>query len=178
MAKQTITVRLDEDDVTYLSSVEVPGAPTLSEKVRVLLGDARRQREGLQEYAAAHDFARRLFAEPERALRDAEIQVEMRSELLARVLASLPELTALVLSGAGTAARPARERVANLKRFERAVGERVLSLVDSIVQLAASGYIGCYDAPALAERSQSIRRMLGVGRSSDLASDAARGVTP
>jgi hypothetical protein len=161
VAKQTITVRLDEDDVTYLSSVEVPGAATLSEKVRVMLADARRQREGLSEYAAAHDFARRLFADPERCLRDAEVQVEMRSELLARVLASLPELTALVLSGAGAASRPARDRASNLKRFERAVAERVMSLVDSIVQLAASGFPGCYDPPALVERSQSVRRILG-----------------
>jgi hypothetical protein len=160
VAKQTITVRLDEDDLTYLSSVEVAGAATVSDKLRALLADARRQHEGMREYAAAHDFARRLFGEPERCLRDAEVQVEMRSEVLARVLSFLPELTALVLSGSCTAARPARDRSENLKRFERAVGERVMSLVDSFLQLATSGFAGCYDPPALARRSQSIHRIL------------------
>jgi len=170
VAKQTITVRLDEDDLTYLSTVEVAGATTVSDKLRALLADARRQHEGMREYGAAHDFARRLFAEPERCLRDAELQVEMRSELLSRVLSFLPEITALVLSGACAAARPGRERAENLKRFERAIGERVLSLVDSLLLLTRSGFAGCYDAPALARRAESVHRILG---SSAMAPDSA-----
>ena len=40
MAKQTVTLRLDEDDLTYLAGIDVPGAANLSEKIRALLADA------------------------------------------------------------------------------------------------------------------------------------------
>ena len=53
VAKQTITVRLDEEDLSYLAGLDVAGATNLSEKIRALLGDARRQREGLADAGAA-----------------------------------------------------------------------------------------------------------------------------
>lgn len=150
MAKQTITLRLDEDDLTYLAGIDVPGASNLSEKIRGLLAEARAQREGLGDFGAAYDFSRRLFGQPERCLRDAEVREQVRSELIARVLAWLPETSAFVLSGA--CADGTRE---GLKRFEQGLGERSLGLVDSVLQLAQAGFPGCYAPKVLAARAQS-----------------------
>lgn len=154
MAKQTITLRLDEDDLTYLSQVEVPGASNLSEKIRGLLAEARAQREGLSDFGAAYDFSRRLFGTPERCLRDAEVREEVRSELVARVLAWLPEACAYVLSGA--CADPSRE---GLRRFEQGLGERAIGLTDSVLQLANAGFPGCYASKALAVRAESAMQL-------------------
>jgi hypothetical protein len=98
MAKQTVTLRLDEDDLTYLSQTEIAGAANFSEKIRALLAQARQLREGMENFASAHEFARDLFARAERAVSSQEIETGLRSELIHRVLAWLPEITALVLS--------------------------------------------------------------------------------
>jgi hypothetical protein len=159
MAKQTITVRLDEDDITLLSDMVVPGAANLSEKLRVLIADARRQSEGTREYGAAYEFARRLLAGPERCVHEAEARFEMRSELLTRVLAWLPDMIAVMVSGACVEAREGEAHAAALGRLERAVGERAIGLTDSIMQLAASGFPGCYDPKMLTERAQAAMRL-------------------
>jgi len=150
MAKQTITLRLDEDDLAYLAQVEVPGATNLSEKLRGLLAEARAQRDGRADFGAAYDFSRRLYGPPERCVRDAEVREGVRSELVARVFGWLPEATAYVLSGAG--ADVDRE---GLARFERGLGERTLGLVDSVLQLAHAGFPGCYAPEPLALRARS-----------------------
>lgn len=160
MAKQTVTLRLDEDDLTYLAQIELPGAANLSEKIRALLAEARGQRDGLRDFGAAYDFSRRLFSQPERCIRDAEVRAQVRSELIARVLAWLPDATAYVLSGAcpqDNAPRP--DDVEHLRRLERGLGERVLGLVDSVLQLAQAGFPGCYDPGTLAQRSESAVRL-------------------
>lgn len=156
MAKQTVTLRLDEDDLTYLAGLEMPGAANLSEKIRTLLADARAQRDGLGDFGAAYDFTRRLFAAPERCIRDAEVRTQVRSELIARVLAWLPDTAAFVLSGACPRPDPRRKDDAeHLRRLEHGLGERVLALVDSMLQLAHAGFPGCYDPGILAQRSRS-----------------------
>jgi hypothetical protein len=160
MAKQTVTLRLDEDDLTYLAGLDVPGAANLSEKIRVLLADARAQRDGLGDFGAAYDFTRRLFATPERCVRDAEVRTQVRSELIARVLAWLPDTAAFVLSGACPRPDPRpeprrKDEAEHLRRLEHGLGERVLALVDSMLQLAHAGFPGCYDPGILAQRSRS-----------------------
>ncbi len=158
MAKQTVTLRLDEDDLTYLAQVEIPGAGNLSEKIRGLLAEARAQREGMGDFGAAYDFSRRLFGQPERCVRDAEVREQVRSELIARVLAWLPETTAFVLSSA--CADGGREALA---RLEQGIGERSIGLADSILQLAQAGFPGCYAPTTLAARAQSALNIAASG---------------
>lgn len=162
MAKQTITIRLDEDDLTYLSSVELTGAVNLSEKIRALLAEARAQREGMQDSGLAWDFTRRLFAAPERGIREAEIQAQMRSELIARIAAWLPDVSALLLAGTPAPSGTPRERSDHLKKLERSLGERVLGLVDSILQMSIAGFPGCYEPEALSRRAQPALRSLAM----------------
>ena len=162
MAKQTITIRLDEDDLTYLSSVEMNGAANLSEKIRALLAEARAQRDGMHDSGLAWDFTRRLFAAPERGIREAELQAQMRSELIARVAAWLPDISAVVLAGAPPAAGTARERAESLRSLERVLGDRVIGLVDTILQMSLAGFPGCYEPEALSRRAQPALRSLAM----------------
>ncbi len=152
VAKQTVTLRLDEDDLTYLSQVDISGAGNLSEKIRTLIAEARAQREGTEDFAAAHDFARRLFARIERELSAAEVSHDMRSELSHRVLAWLPEIVAFALSAGRV--RPESDCPAHLRAVEKGLGERAFSLIDSLLQLANGGFSGCLDAEVLASRAR------------------------
>lgn len=167
MAKQTITVRLDEDDLAYLSSVELSGAANLSEKIRALLAEARAQREGMQDPVLAYDFTRRLFAAPERSIREAEMHARMRSELIARISTWLPEISAIMLSASALPDASTRERAEHLKKLERSIGERALSLVDSVLQMSLAGFPGCYEPETLAKRAQSAIRTATLHSSGD-----------
>ncbi|MBX3726605.1 MAG: hypothetical protein KF823_11900 [Xanthomonadales bacterium] len=153
MAKQTVTLRLDEDDLGFLASASLSGATNLSEKIRALIAEARLRQAGVADAGAAWDYSRALFAAPERALRQAELASGARSELVARALAWLPEATAFVLAaGPAPASGEAGEYV---RRFEQGLGDRLLALVDSVVQLARAGFPGCHEPDALAHRARS-----------------------
>ena len=152
MAKQTVTLRLDEDDLEFLAQTDIPGAANLSEKIRALLGDARAQREGMDDFGAAYDFARSLFAGAERRIHRAEVASQQRSELVARVLAWMPETSAYVLAGSALDARDDTGQA--LDEFERGLGERAMVLTESILQLAQAGFPGCHAAEALVQRAR------------------------
>jgi len=151
VAKQTVTLRLDEDDLTYLSQVEISGAANLSEKIRTLLTEARAQRDGMHDPAAAHDFARRLFARVERDVSTTEMSERVRSELTHRVLSWLPEITAFALSAGSN---PSSEQaVVNARILELGLAERVFSLAESMQQLANADFPGCLERKKLASRA-------------------------
>jgi len=152
VAKQTVTLRLDEDDLTYLSQVEISGAGNLSEKIRALISEARAQRDGMRNYAAAHDFSRQLFARVDRQVNSAEVEAAARSELTHRVLAWLPEAVAFALS-ANLADEDQSKDVAALSNFEVGVAERAFSMVDSMLQLAQAEFPGCLESKKLAKRA-------------------------
>ncbi|MBD9369908.1 hypothetical protein [Xanthomonas sp. XNM01] len=152
MAKQTVTLRLDEDDLTFLAGIEVAGATNLSEKIRALLADARAQREGLDDFGAAYDFVRGLFAVPERRVHQAEVASQQRSELVARVLAWMPETAAFVL--AGSALQAGGDTPKALRDFERGLGERAMVLTESMLQLAQAGFPGCHAPETLSRRAR------------------------
>jgi len=152
VAKQTVTLRLDEDDLTYLSQVEINGAGNLSEKIRALISEARAQRDGTKDYTAAYDFSRRLFADLDRQIHAAEIECQARSELTHRLLAWLPEAVAYTLSGDALEQSPSK-RSEGLEQFETGIGERAFSLVDSMLQLAQADFSGCLEKKKLAKRA-------------------------
>ncbi len=152
MPKQTVTLRLDEDDLTFLSQVEISGAANLSEKIRTLINEARAQREGMEDPAAAHDFARRLFARVDRQIHAAEMAHGLRSELVHRVMAWLPDITAFALS-ACRGQDTEQDVRASLQRLESGLAERSFSLSESIRQLGQGGFRGCYRPKALASRA-------------------------
>ncbi|KAF0811151.1 hypothetical protein A167_00183 [Alcanivorax sp. S71-1-4] len=166
MAKQTVTLRLDVDDLTFLSQLDVPGATNISEKLRALIDDARRQEDGTHQYGAALDFSRRLLAGPERRLREAELSSELRSELLGRLLSWLPDMLAVLLSSTAMD-RDKASVTAELQRLERAAGERMIGLTDAVLQLAVSGFPGCYEPHHLSERARAALRLARADRSGD-----------
>jgi hypothetical protein len=163
VAKQTVTLRLDDDDLTYLSRVEISGAGNLSEKIRALIAEARAQREGTEDFTAAHDFARRLFARVEREINAAEVDSSTRSELIHRLMAWLPEITAYTLSACQNKGG-SDDCSARLKDVEQGMAERVFSLVDSMLQLAGSDFSGCHAPEKLASRARFAVKSTSEGR--------------
>lgn len=154
MAKQLVTVRLDEDDIAFLSALDMPGASNLSEKLRALIAEARSQSERLNEYTPALDFSNKLFARSLRSVQSAEQHTGLHSEFLTRVIGWLPDAVALTVSECQDVLDPPTHTRQALKLAEQRIAERVMSLVTSTHSLALSDWAGCYDPAGMAERAR------------------------
>lgn len=100
MPKQSLTIRLEPEDIAFLSEMPAAGSPSLSAKLGLVVSEARRRREGLHDYETALRHVEELVTPAERSLRAAENESEKHSELVTRVLDWLPETLAFLLSAA------------------------------------------------------------------------------
>ncbi|RZJ11009.1 MAG: hypothetical protein EOP39_07345 [Rubrivivax sp.] len=135
MATQTITMeplsaRIPSDLYLWLAQLQVEGATTNSDKLRVLLSQLKRQHDGAFDYVAAHAWARELT----HRLREALVRIEgtegRHSEVLSTLLEQITTLMALVISHS-----PAD--CAEAVKLEDAVVRRAALLGESLLRQAA-----------------------------------------
>ena len=105
---EPVSARLPGDIYLWLAGLEIEGAPTNSDKVRVLLSQLKRQYDGAFDYAAAHAWVRDLMGGLRDGLVAAERESGRHSDLLAASLEQLTSTLALVVSSRPPQARAAR----------------------------------------------------------------------
>lgn len=131
----------------WLAQLQLEDATTNSDKLRVLLGQLKRQHDGALDYVTAHTWARDLT----RRLRDSLVRDEGKtgkhSEVLSLVLDHLTSMLALVVSQA-----PANEGEAI--KFEEALVRRAFALCETLLRQGTTAQAAAYD-PAV------IRRLMG-----------------
>ena len=136
MATQAITMeplsaRIPSDLYLWLAQLQVEGATTNSDKLRVLLGQLKRQHDGAFDYVAAHGWARELT----HRLREALVRIEgaegRHSEVLGALVEQVTALMALVISAAPASADDAA-------RLEDALVRRAALLGESLLRQAAT----------------------------------------
>ena len=152
MAKQTVTLRLDEDDLTYLSQVEISGAANLSEE------DSYPADRGQGLNATGCTIRLRLTTLPAAcslALNATSAQPKCPSEFDPSSLTGCcPGYPKSPLSRY----RPAATRLpskpsSNARILELGLAERVFSLAESMQQLANADFPGCLERKKLASRA-------------------------
>src|SRR5687768_12387951 len=77
---QTMSVRVPSEDVEWLSSLEIAGAVTPSDKLRGLIAQMRRQHQGTMDYAACVAWLRDLLGPFVTALREVEHRHKLHSD--------------------------------------------------------------------------------------------------
>jgi hypothetical protein len=141
---EPLSARIPSDLYLWLAQLRVDGATTNSDKLRVLLGQLKRQHDGAYDYAAAHTWTRDLTAR----LRDALVALEGRtghhSEVLTAVLDHTTATLALLISQA-----PADE--AQAIKLEEALVRRSFALAQTLLRQGASTSASAYD-PAVVRR--------------------------
>ncbi len=152
MATQTITMeplsaRIPSDLYLWLAQLQVEGATTNSDKLRVLLGQLKRQHDGAFDYVAAHAWARELT----HRLREAMVRIEgaegRHSEVLNLLVEQVTTLMALVISSAPQTAVDAA-------RLEDALVRRAALLSESLLRQATTAAAHAFDP-------EVVRRHLG-----------------
>ncbi|RTL44447.1 MAG: hypothetical protein EKK53_07495 [Burkholderiales bacterium] len=143
MATQAITMeplsaRLPSDLYLWLAQLQVEGATTNSDKLRVLLGQLKRQHDGAFDYVAAHGWAREMTHRLREALVRIEGQEGLHSEVLGQLVEQVTTLMALVISAA-----PAT--TAEATRLEDALVRRAALLGESLLRQAITGAAHAFD---------------------------------
>lgn len=144
-----LSARISADDAEFLAALEVDGATTPSDKLRAIVGDARRRHGAARDYPGALRFAEDTVSPALRQVRAAEVDEDMHSELVARVAEWLPETLAYFLASSGGGGRSDAD---NLRKLEAGLAKRVTTLMQSTLQLGLSQPGAAYDGDILNER--------------------------
>ena len=142
---QTVSIRLPEDDLAWLTQLQLPGATSPSDKLRALLADARRRSEGANDYIGCLTGLRdqvRPLLDVTQAL---EHEHAMHSEVLPMLAMQTPELMASMIAGV-----PAGEdAAAQARTLEGRLAARAMRMLLGLLRLAVTQRTPAYDPAVL-----------------------------
>lgn len=145
-----LSVRVSEADATFLAALSLPEATTPSDKIRALIREARRRRQGRHEYTESLAFQQELFAPFLNGLREAEAAAGKHSELLVHLANWMPEAIAFLV--ANLPEKDSEDVDPALDRLESGAADRVFALMDQVLRLGVTSRNPCYDTRAISAR--------------------------
>lgn len=150
----TISCRVDADDADFLLALEVPGATTVSDKMRHVLAEYRQHQQNLRNFRDCLMDFRNLIAPTYKEIQDMEFSHDLRSEFVNRIVETLPVLLSTLL----TTGRPDRreEEVPHLHQLEKRLIDQVFQLVDGLLRIGVSSRPPCYDPQLFQERLKGL----------------------
>ena len=148
-----IGARVPQEDVEFISQLKIDGATTPSDKVRVIIAEARRRHDGLDNYDACLDQMNQMLSQTSRMLRHAELETKTHSEMLSRTLEWLPDFMAYLLAGKKMLAT---DEPGEMRMLEDGVADRVFRLVESILQMGVTRQSDCFDKDLITRRIPSV----------------------
>lgn len=138
VSMEPLSARIPSDLYAWLAQLQVEGATTNSDKLRVLLGQLKRQYDGAFDYVAAHSWARDMTSRHRDALVRLEGQTGQHSEVMNALVDQLTTGIAMVVSSA-----PADRNEA--AKLEDALVRRAFALSESLLRQAATAGAAAFD---------------------------------
>jgi hypothetical protein len=141
---EPLSARIPSDLYLWLAQLQVEGATTNSDKLRVLLGQLKRHHDGALDYVAAHAWARDITTRLRDSLVRMEGQTGLHSEVLNAMLDHVTTCLAIIVSNAPTSEQEAA-------KLEDLLVRRGFALSDMLLRQAATSQASAYD-PAVVRR--------------------------
>jgi len=164
MAKNVpLSVRVSEEDAEFIARLQFTGATTPSDKIRAMIGEARRRHEGVQDFEGALSMLEDMLAPVLRRLQNAEMEQRLHSELLSHVAHWLPELVALLLTSFSSTKRLERE---HLQDLESELADRVFRLIEDVLRMGITRECRGYDPAVVARRMDPVLELAALARAS------------
>jgi hypothetical protein len=135
---EPLSARIPSDLYLWLAELQVEGATTNSDKLRVLLGQLRRQHAGAFDYVAAHAWARDVTGRLREALVRTEGEHGRHSEVMNAVIDQVTASLALVVS-------QAPRSVDEAARLEDGLVRRAFALSEALLRQATTEAAAAYD---------------------------------
>lgn len=153
-----LSVRVSPDDAAFIAEMKIAGAETPSDKVRALLAEARKRREGFSDYSSCLAMVQEMLAPTHQQLRAAEHRESVHSELVLELTQWMPEALAFLLTGLDTDV-PDRDE---LEAFEQGVAERLFRLIENVVRMNVTEECRGYDPAVVAKRIAPVIELVRV----------------
>lgn len=163
-----LSVRLSEEDSTFLAQLELEGAVTSSDKVRGLIRLARQRSERPDSFAGALAASHEALGPALRTVREAEQAADRRSGVVVGLLTSVEEFLALSLS---TPAEMAAADEGAMARHEARLVDCAARMTEQMLRWAVTPSAPAYDPSVVA------RRVAALGDLMTLITSAARAAT-
>jgi len=155
-----ISVRLTEDDAAFLAGLTVPGANTPSDKLRSIISETRRRMDGVEDFSDCAELFRDMFAPTIRKVREANKQLNVRSELLDRLAEWLPEMAAYFM----TTLPSGKIDKKALLELESGAADRIAALLEGFLRMGVTSQAPCYDDKLLAPRLPIILELAQIAK--------------
>jgi hypothetical protein len=159
---QTMSVRLPIDDFEWLTSLDLSGATTPSDKLRALIAQMRRQHEGRMDYGAAMAWLREQLAPFVSDLRSVEHQHRTHSEPLGLALDWVPQILAAVLAERGLSPPDTNEARLRAAAIEDLVVDRSLRFAAALLRLAITRQTSSFQADVVNSHARAVLEMAQV----------------
>lgn len=131
------SVRLTAEDADFIASLVIPGAVTPSDKIRLIISEARLRKDVGQEFSEVLKAVQEDLRPSLDKLRAHEREREVESELLHYFAEWLCEAQAEFVAG------PKNET--DLVKFEARIAQRIAKLTEYVLRLAVTEDAPCFD---------------------------------
>lgn len=156
-AMQTVSIRISNDDMEWLATLNLQGANTPSDKLRALVAQIRRQQEGAADYAAGSVWMRDLVTPLIAKLGAHENQNGAHSEVVRLVAEWVPQVMALLISETN-----AHDTTQRWPQLEDRLTARVFQLITAVLRLAVTQKADCYDPNVLEKYLPQVTELVNV----------------
>ncbi len=152
-----LSVRLSDEDTSFLAELEVDGAVTASDKIRGLIRRARQKAEPIESFPAALMVSHDHLAAAVRRLRLIEQDLDRHSEVAVCLLTAAEEFLALAL----TTPRPDAVRVADdLVRHEARLVDCAARMMEQLLRWAVTPTAPAYDSAVISRRLAGVADLM------------------
>ena len=151
-----LSVRLSEEDTSFLAALEIDGAVTASDKIRGLIRQARQRAEPVESFPAALSISHDHFAAAIRSLRVVEQDLGQHSEVDVGLMTAAEELLALALA----APRPGVATREDLVRHEARLVDCAARMAEQLVRWALTPRAPGYDPHVVSRRLAGLSELM------------------
>lgn len=137
MTSKTVpfSARISVEDAEFISTLAYDGAHTPSDKLRALLAETRNRHARFDDFAANLSQMDEWCKQLSRPLLVRQQQLQIRTEVINRLLAGLPELLAALQT---LGARSNTLNIRELHQAEQQITQQMLTIVSSLLPLAVT----------------------------------------
>lgn len=152
-----LSVRIPQDDFEWLTSLDIKGATTPSDKLRAIIQRERHLHDGGDSYELALSWLRDMVQPFAKHVAAYEHRTAERSEIVAAALEWVPQLMAL-LASEHIHADASTERASTV---EDMLLKRSVSLLSALLRLGISPETATYDPASISRQLPRLRSLIG-----------------
>jgi hypothetical protein len=152
IAMETVSARIPADLYAWFASLEVEGAVTSSDKLRVLLGQLKRQHDGAMDFASANAWFRDLAGRLRQDMATLERDGSGHSEVMNSLVEHLAAMAATVIS-----AHPQSRKEA--QSVEDQLVRRGVSMAEALLRQGITAQAAAYDPKVIRRHAASLTDM-------------------